>query len=864
MADDTASTDPMGVRPWRTNRSRMMRELSLHADRLSDALQHASPGGFDADIHGLSLERGLLEAVRMVGHPEQFPNGLVTLQASTPHAQTGFIAAAVHQVVRGHRDQLIQETRDLKTEVTRLRAETAQLGRSSATGSAAASSSDAVDAALDRASTAEHRAALLEADLASRQQSLDDVMTTVASYAALGTPGEIEDRLDRLGAMAALARTMAESTESACTQYEAAFGPFVLALERSDRTIASMFSTLAGRMTPSDHTILRTLLPGGSGLAATDAPQLALSGAIDVIRSDRATVAGVIRQVFRDRELPSQALADSLLALRPRVTRSLQRQVLSEPAVSAAYTLLLQTARSSDTTSASTRATRLTRSSTLTGGPGSSDQHPLSDALDPSDAQGASTGSLAADFLRLARDNVSVERTRPKHMSKKRLLELRKICDERLKSRAAAFAEAHPDGSADPWPVGPPTLDDFPAHPAQLREIPWQFFLMEDERWPPTNQEHRALLRADEKSYRLVDLDEANRLYASEPWAVLTDPPHPRSFDPFSGDATLRAFYDKTVALYQQDAQVLWERTHFLLLDSASVASRRGDTQSASAFYDARRARNSRHTHRWDIHLAEVQSMLSVVGLDLLLDPFLYWPPAYGVVLLLPEDSDSLGSCVTAADLRDPARLYFRTPGGIAAHRAAFGIEGVHRLTSSALRALPSVSSDDSSGTRDRPVVVDSSGDRRDQRDPSPRPVKRLRPPAASSGGDSTSSGRVPPPIVRTPPPLTQLASAALARSSGRSLSAVTAPSDVVTASSAAPLPAVRPVVSGDVVIGAASDVVVEGSVSTRTAEAVPVVSPPSTVSTASPGAVNGADAPVASSGLTRSTASNASSPASI
>jgi len=271
------------------------------------------------------------------------------------------------------------------------------------------------------------------------------------------------------------------------------------------------------------------------------------------------------------------------------------------------------------------------------------------------------------------------------------------------------------------WPACPPSQRDPPCTALQLRETPWRMGLFSTESTTPQPREYRGLTRP--LGGRLPTAEEVLELYERNPWADLTSPPEPITFQP--SDPRFAALYRNTRALYERYAQVLWERTHNFLL---------ADTASRSDFLRRRRKRNSVLTTFWDGHLLGIAEVLQLDGIDadLLLDPFFYWPPAHGVLLAVPAEDQSVEECRFRLDGDEPERLYFtRQPkehpavSVFSRIRGKFFIRGIPRPLGNAVAG---------SRAKRRRLQIDSEEDDGGGDDASP-----------SSGATVSSEGVAPP-----------------------------------------------------------------------------------------------------------------------
>ncbi|KAJ0390129.1 hypothetical protein P43SY_011571 [Pythium insidiosum] len=181
------------------------------------------------------------------------------------------------------------------------------------------------------------------------------------------------------------------------------------------------------------------------------------------------------------------------------------------------------------------------------------------------------------------------------------------------------------------------------SHP---REISWLLSLFESERLTPSVREYDALM--------------------SDTDAVPPTPPEPVAFD--KSEPRFAKLYQNAVRLYKRFAQVLWERTHFFMPADTTVDPKTGKAvgKSRADFLARRRKRNSQLTPYWHGHLQAIVDLLeSGVDVDILLDPFFYWPPAYGVLIMIPSEGEDVEACCDRLDEFEPERLYFRNKGGL-------------------------------------------------------------------------------------------------------------------------------------------------------------------------------------------------------
>ncbi|GLE06682.1 hypothetical protein PINS_up016076 [Pythium insidiosum] len=214
------------------------------------------------------------------------------------------------------------------------------------------------------------------------------------------------------------------------------------------------------------------------------------------------------------------------------------------------------------------------------------------------------------------------------------------------------------------WPYADANQLELDRILSRLREMSWMLDLYSDERLTPTLKEYDQI--AADADAVLPSMDEVLELYKTEPWKVLAVPPEPVSFS--KKDPRFAKFYSNTVALYSHHAQALWERTHYFTPDEVDEDDSKKKKESSitrSRFFSARRRRNGKLTPHWNAHLAVIQGLLADgLSVDALLDPFFYWPPAYGVLCVPVSEGESVADCCRRLDEFEPSRLFFRGRSG--------------------------------------------------------------------------------------------------------------------------------------------------------------------------------------------------------
>jgi hypothetical protein len=114
----------------------------------------------------------------------------------------------------------------------------------------------------------------------------------------------------------------------------------------------------------------------------------------------------------------------------------------------------------------------------------------------------------------------------------------------------------------------------------------------------------------------------------------------------------------------------LWECANFLLIEPLKPPNKSSSAEEKERYklrgqLSARRRKlNSELTKPWSLHLDRIRQLFldGHVDADFLLDPFLYWPPAFGVVPLVPPLDEELDVFVDRLYRDEPSRLYFRSP----------------------------------------------------------------------------------------------------------------------------------------------------------------------------------------------------------
>ncbi|GLE02344.1 hypothetical protein PINS_up011182 [Pythium insidiosum] len=254
-------------------------------------------------------------------------------------------------------------------------------------------------------------------------------------------------------------------------------------------------------------------------------------------------------------------------------------------------------------------------------------------------------------------------KTRTTKMSKKGFLEARESFS-RFLERVVAKRQKLPIPKDALWPVGPAIGDERTRMVTHTREFPWFLGFFEGERNTPTVQEYAML--TNEADARQVTICEVEDFYATEPWRVLYPPPEPRSFN--KRDRRFEVLYNNTRLLYKRHGQVFWERTHYIMPVDAQLANPKTgklEEYSREAFLDERRRRNGTLTPHWVAHLELISDLIgSGVSPDIFLDPFFYWPPAYGMMTITPDEGTSLETHCRFVDDQQPERLFFRGRDG--------------------------------------------------------------------------------------------------------------------------------------------------------------------------------------------------------
>ncbi|KAJ0391148.1 hypothetical protein P43SY_010668 [Pythium insidiosum] len=195
------------------------------------------------------------------------------------------------------------------------------------------------------------------------------------------------------------------------------------------------------------------------------------------------------------------------------------------------------------------------------------------------------------------------------------------------------------------------------------REVSWMLDLYEGERLTPSLFEYEQM--ASDAGAVLPSTVEIYELYEDEPWKILSVPPEPVAFDKTS--RRFARLYKETRLLYKTHAQALWERTHYFTPadDPKTDPKKKAPSVTRTRYLNERRRRNGKLTPRWNAHLQAIRELLEDgVSPDVLLDPFFYWPPAYGVLCMPVSEGESLEDCCQRLDGFEPARLYFRGGDG--------------------------------------------------------------------------------------------------------------------------------------------------------------------------------------------------------
>ncbi|GLD94863.1 hypothetical protein PINS_up003488 [Pythium insidiosum] len=231
--------------------------------------------------------------------------------------------------------------------------------------------------------------------------------------------------------------------------------------------------------------------------------------------------------------------------------------------------------------------------------------------------------------------------------------------------RAIAYrAESDIDGM---WPEEPSSYMERSRVLNFPREVSWMLGLFDGEISTPTTQEYPELVRA--AGSHPVDARDLGVYYKTRPWAALQSPPTPVSFKP--DDPRFARVYSNLKLMYERHAQVLWERTHYFLPLP--------DTDERRVFLHLRRKRNSSFTPIWNGYLeAVVELIRDGVSLDVLLDPVFYWPPAHGVIVVLPRKQETINEAVLRVDRLEPERTFF--VGEFASEHPVHRIRAARRL----------------------------------------------------------------------------------------------------------------------------------------------------------------------------------------
>lgn len=524
-------------------------------------------------------------------------------------------------------------------------------------------------------------------------ETLKKLKDDQAAYGAMGTPSVLSRRLAADNAMIQMLSVLYVQSCAALRHHEQMLGPVLLAGDRhlaALETIEELLRKGRGSDTPSfDIRVGSTLagIPISANFQDLNTFSIGSDKAIEVLACRVAEAGGDLNSLSRERDLLVKQLTDLLPFVRHRLPESGLSDFFAstDPVFQSLATSKSAPSSTPAQSTSSSPATTAAASSSSAAAPATpvvSKSKPSVKSVAKLLAKTAAGGKVSTSAKSNKRPSSSTTAESPlKKARNAEVLDLTSSPDvpavatprpalrsDRAMEKSATKQEvlealrASWVGPSTSWPQQPITV--LPQSVAQIQRLAWTLHWFADEHVAP-NYTQWDTFTAKAGGVR-PSLRDAGAWYDTKPWQQLSSKiPKPRTFN--FRDPRFTELYVQTLELYASVFKSLWERTHFIMplppppADDSKEAAEQA-RQLCTQWTTTRRLEKARCKKQLDDHLRRLFDFVcshDFVTMDLLLDPFFVWPPADGVVTMIPHTGESLPQASERLARAHPERDFF-------------------------------------------------------------------------------------------------------------------------------------------------------------------------------------------------------------